>query len=301
MKDRLLLYEKVLVGLHKLSREIRAANQGVSGEAGPSAHSSRNWSSPHLEDTESVNYSKFEELLSFFKEQDSYKQQLSQQCKSLDTELAALQKSLEATQTAKEQLAQQLQSQTRAVVDSTREESEGLRKQNEKLLQQIASITKEKDELNKTNETLHKEAEEQFQTEVRLKQKVSELEEALREAKDDLEQAKVFARMGGAKPVPKDLAVNVPTDFGEDSPRKETHPAPGLAVKKNTANQVVWEDVRAHLTSQVNIYLDLQNKIQNSTFEVRCYDSEQQQPMEVNLLLEVEKLLDGIETGMGKG
>ena len=291
LKDRLLQYEQVLVGLHRLSREIKATHQqlqgGVNGLPGQqSTHSSAGeWSSPHVQDTDSVNYSKFAELIGFYREQDVHSKQLGLQCGALDKEVVQLEEIIESLKKEISDLKEKQQAPqiketpaTHTIQKENKEEAE--------LKKLVLELTREKEEWNREKQAIVKENEDLAKEDFKLKQLVSELQESLKDSRHDLERERLLA----ASAPPRNLSIPLPSEFSPSSPENP---------KKHTtgSEQVRWEHVREHLTEQVNVYLDLQTRISTRSFEVRCIDNDlnQRQPVEVNLLLEVEKILDGLD------
>lgn len=299
MKDRLLQYEQVLVGLHRLSRDIKATHQqlqggmhDVEGTTGVGAHqsahsSAREWSSPHIQDTESVNYSKFAELIDFYQDQHIQKKQLGSQCGALDKEIVELEAIINNLKQEIEQLNQTPKTpepKKTAPTPSNKDaqEAAALRKTVQELTQQQAEWNRERESLLKENDQL-------VQEDFKLKQLVAELQESAKESQHELERTRLLTTIAPAR----NLSIPVPAVFAtnnNNSPDKQTH---GPQQKE----RVRWEHVREHLTDQVNVYLDLQTKIATTKcFEVRCGDqNDERQPLEVNLLLEVEKILDGLD------
>jgi DNA repair exonuclease SbcCD ATPase subunit len=309
LKDRLVQYEEVLVGLHRLGCRIKSNHQGKEEGIKASLNSS---SSPHLVDSELVNYSKFSELVNFFEEQESYKQQLLEQCKSLDKELIDMQSTMGELKSRHKQSEDEMKNKVKQVQDAVKTDSERNkllnergRKEEERLKQQVDSLRRQMEDLNQQKEMLLKEADERFKDELSLKQTITELREALKEAEDDREKAAAISRLQPVKAAGKGPKAVLSADdrvSGGLTDGKQTVSKSDGNGRKNTKGselcgnrEVRWEDMRQHLSSQVNIYLDLQTKLSTDTFEVHCYDSDRHEPVEINLLLEVEKILDGIE------
>lgn len=297
LKDRLLQYEQVLVGLHRLSREIKATHQqlqgGVSSVGGvhcqpgqQSTHSSAGeWSSPHVQDTDSVNYSKFAELIGFYREQDANSKQLGLQCGALDKEVVQLEEVIENLKNEIKELKekqQALEIKEAPVTPIIQEEHN----EDTELKKLVLELTREKEEWSREKQAIIQENEDLVKEDFKLKQLVSELRESLKDSLHDLERERLLTTSAP----PRNLSIPLPSDFSPNSPDNP---------KKHTiANeQVRWEHVREHLTEQVNVYLDLQTRISTRSFEVRCVEDDlgQRQPIEVNLLLEVEKILDGLD------